>query len=102
MSNHLIFSSKFSTDIEAFEEVAKNENLSKTDLRVFMFLCCRVGSKHLARIDKSQIADTLNLSKKKVQEALDNLMSECIIAVDSDDHVKSGYKMTYTYNFDDD
>ena len=96
MCGHIIYVNKFSTDIDSFEEVAMNESLSKTDLRVFLFLCCRIGSKHITKIDKDKIAESLGISKKKVNESIQNLITNCIITNDCDDHVKSGYRMSYT------
>lgn len=96
MCNHIVYSYKFSTDINQFQTVAEDESLSKTDLRIFLFLCCRVGSQHYTKIDKSQIAETLGIPKKKVVESLEHLESHAIITKGSDDHAKGGYKMTYT------
>jgi predicted transcriptional regulator len=96
MQEHIIYTYKFSTDIEKFQNVAENENLSKNDLRVFLFLCCRMGSKHVLKIDKGQMSESLNIPKKKVSESIDNLVTERIIMPDSDDHIKSGYRMAYT------
>lgn len=99
MNGHIVHATKFSTDVEKFENVAENQNLNKKDLRVFLFLCCRVGSQHYNRIDKAQMAESLCIAKKDIEKSLDSLENEGIISKGSDDHVKSGYKMTYTgYN----
>ena len=55
-TNHIIYANKFSTDIERFREVAENKYLDENDLRVFMFLSCRMGSTFLVKIDKKQIS----------------------------------------------
>lgn len=96
MVGHIIYTNKFSTDIEEFQKVAENENLSKNDLRVFIFLCCRVGSKHSVKIDRSQISEYLCITKSKVDECLDNLEKNDIIIRCTDEHVKNGYRMVYT------
>ena len=96
MNGHIIYPTKFSTDIEKFQEISENENLSKTDLRVFMFLCCRIGSNHLCKIDKSQIAMSLNIPKKKVSKAISNLEKEGIIWRGEDAYTGDGYIMFYT------
>lgn len=96
MGGHVIHAIKFSTDINKFQTIAENENLTKNDLRVFIFLSCRLGSQRFAHVDKSQISESLNISKKKIAESLDNLERFGIIAKGSDDHTKNGYKMTYT------
>lgn len=99
MNGHIIHSTKFSTDIDRFQTVAENQNLSKKDLRVFLFLCCRAGSQHYTKIDKSQISESLCIPKKDIEKSLKNLENEGIIYKGSDNHVKSGYRMYYTgYN----
>ncbi len=98
MNGHIIYATKFSTDVNQFQTVAENENLTKSDLRVFIFLSCRLGSQHYIRVDKSQISESLNIPKKKITNSLDNLERYGIIEQGSDDHTKNGYKMTYTGN----
>jgi RIO-like serine/threonine protein kinase len=101
MNGHIVYSTKFSTDIDKFQVVAENQNLSKKELRVFMSLCCRMSSRFYIKVDKNQLAQTLCIPKKDVEKALDNLENEGIIIKGSDEHVKSGYKMSYTgYNKD--
>ena len=96
MNGHIIHATKFSTDIDRFQTVAENQNLNKKDLRIFTFLCCRIGSQHYTKIDKKQISESLSIPKKEIDKSLDVLENEGIISKGSDDHVKSGYKMTYT------
>lgn len=96
MNGHIIYSHKLSTDLEQFKMVAENQNLSKKDLRVFLFLCCRIGSKIYTKIDKTQVAESLCIPKKDIEKSLNTLENEGIIGKGSDDHVKHGYKMTYT------
>lgn len=96
MNGHIIHATKFSTDINQFQIIAENEDFSKNDLRVFIFLSCRLGSQRFTRVDKSQISDSLNISKKKITESLENLERFGIICKGSDDHTKNGYKMAYT------
>ena len=98
MNGHIIYATKLSTDIERLQTVAENEHLGKKDLRVFIFLCCRVGSKYYTRVDKAQVAESLCMSKKDVEKALDNLEFYNIIVKGSDEHVKRGYRMCYTGN----
>ena len=95
-TNHIIYSNKFSTDLDRFKEVAENKNLDENDLRVFMFLCCRIGSTFLVKIDKKQISSSLHLSEKKVKQSLKRLSNFGIITKDDDEHTKNGYMMTYT------
>lgn len=98
MNGHIIYPNKFSTDITNFQLVAENQMLKKDDLRVFMFLCGRVGSKHCVKLDKKQISRSLNMKKKDVDKALDNLEYNSIITRDYDEHVEDGYRMSYTGN----
>ena len=98
MNGHIIHATKFSTDINQFQTIAENEDFSKNDLRIFIFLSCRLGSQRYTRVDKSQIAESLNISKKKVSESLEKLESYGVILKGSDEHNKGGYKMTYTGN----
>lgn len=99
MNGHIIHATKFSTDISNFQTVAENGNLSKKDLRVFLFLCCRVGSQRYTKLDKNQISESLSIPKKDIEKSLKSLENEYIITKGSDDHVKGGYKMLYTgYN----
>lgn len=98
MNGHITYATKFSTDIERFQKIAENQNLSKTDLRVFIFLCCRLNSQHFLKVDKSQISETLGVSKKKIDESLDNLCDNGILFRGSDAHTKSGYVLVYTSN----
>lgn len=98
MNGHIIHATKFSTDINQFQTIAENENFSKTDLRIFIFLSCRLGSQRYTRVDKSQISESLNISKKKVSESLENLEQFGIIEKGSDEHTKNGYRMSYTGN----
>lgn len=92
---HKIHTKMMSTQIESFQKVAENPNLSKKDLRVFMFLCCRLESKYYKKIDKEKIAETLNLTKKEVNECLQTLMDEDILESGSDEHVSKGYRFSY-------
>lgn len=95
-TNHIIYANKFSTDLERFREVAENRGLDENDLRLFMFLSCRIGSTHPMKIDKKQIASSLGLSEKAIKKSLKRLCEYCIISKDSDEHSKNGYMMTYT------
>lgn len=95
-TNHIIYSNKFSTDLEKFREIAENDCLTKDDLRVFIFLSCRMGSTFTVKIDKKQMAISLNLSEKDVKKSLKHLEFFGIIGKHSDEHNKNGYIMTYT------
>lgn len=94
-NGHIIHARVFSADLEKFSKVAENANLSKKDLRVFIFICGRVGSKYYTRIDRKQISKSLNMDRKDVDKALDNLQYENIIEEGSDEHAKNGFKMCY-------
>ena len=95
-TNHVIYANKFSTDIERFREVAENKYLDENDLRVFMFLSCKMSSTFLEKIDKKQISHSLQISEKAVKKSLKHLENYGIITKDTDEHNKNGYMMTYT------
>lgn len=99
MREHVIYTNKFSTDIDAFEDVASNQHITEDGLRLFMALCCRVGSKHAIRLDKKRLRETLCLSKKDFEEALENLQDQGIITITSDNHVKNGCIMSYIFTY---
>jgi predicted transcriptional regulator len=92
---HKFHTKRISTNIDAFQNIAENEELSKKDLRVFIFLCCRLESEHYKKIDKKQVAETLNLSKKDIDKCVDNLLDQGILAQGSDEHVRNGYILCY-------
>lgn len=96
MNGHIVQATKFSTDIKNFQYVAENQNLNKKDFRVFLFMCCRVGSRQYIKLDKKQMSESLCIPKKEIDKCLEHLENEGIISRGSDDHVKDGYKMTYT------
>lgn len=96
MNGHIVYGTKFSTDITNFQHVAENQNLNKNDLRVFLFMCCRVGSRQFIKLDKKQISESLCIPKKDIDKCLDHLENEGVILKGEDDHVKKGYKMIYT------
>ena len=98
---HIIYPNKISTDINALQWIAENTNLTKNDLRVFIFLSCKMGSSHLVKIDKKRIAKSLDISKKDVDKSLTHLEDLCIIESRKDDHVKNGYRMSYIDYFDE-
>lgn len=92
---HKVHTKRMSTNIDAFQSVFENENLSKRDYRVFGFLCCRLETEHVRAIDIEQVSDSLNISKKEVKKSLNNLIRNGIISKGSDEHIKRGYRMTY-------
>jgi len=93
---HKIHTKRMSTNIDALQRIAENEELSKKDYKLFIFLSCRLESEFYKRIDIEQIAETLNLTKKEVRKSLENLIDQGIVEEGSDEHVSKGYRMRYT------
>ena len=94
--NHTVYSKKFSTDLNQFAKVAMNTRLGEDELRVFMFLSCRIGSTFPSAIDVKRSAETLDMKPKKFKAALKNLEIEGVITQQEDEHSKKGYRMSYT------
>lgn len=99
MREHVIYTNKFSTDIDAFERVASNTNLGEDELRLFMALCCRVGSKHCVKLDKKTLRNTLGMGKRDFNKAIENLIENGIIGIWSDNHATDGYIMRYILDY---
>lgn len=93
---HIVHTQRVSTNIDDLQKIAENKNLSKKDLRVFIFLACRLESEHFTRIDKRQIAKSLDLTKDEVDNCLNTLMDENIIIHGSDTHVENGFRFFYS------
>lgn len=93
---HKIHTKRMSTNIDALQKIAENEELSKKDYKIFLFLSCRLESEFYKRIDVEQIADTLNLTKKDVKKSIQTLLDQDIIEEGSDEHISKGYRMKYT------
>lgn len=83
---------KLTVDISSIENIAKIEYLSRKEFRVLFFLMARLESTRLRSIDKSKIAEELNMSKKDVKDAIETLVDCEILIKGSDAHVDNGYK----------
>ena len=81
-----------SCPLESITNIAIDDELTKNDLRVFMFLLCRLDGLRYRPIDKKQIAVTLDLRKIEVKESLDRLSISGYIRQGGDEHVASGWK----------
>ena len=81
-----------SIDIASMDKLSRVEDLDKYDYKLLLFLMSRLDSVNLTRLDKEQIADTLDMRKSEVNESLNNLIDAFILYQGSDDHVKKGYK----------
>lgn len=75
--------------------LVSNENLSRKDLRVILFLTTKLDSKKYTKVSLKNIANFLNLSKKDVEKSIDHLIEEDIIRQGSDDYVDCGYKLLF-------
>lgn len=75
--------------------VVRNEELNKKDLRVCLHLLTHLDSMIYKDISKKQIAEDLNLSKKDVSSAIENLIIEGVIENGSSATVSNGYKLLF-------
>lgn len=88
-----------------FVNIVLNEELSKTDLRVFLFLLTKLdGYNYKGRkkdpenyklIDVEAIADSLDITKKKVRESIHNLEEMDIIEKGSSATINDGYRFIF-------
>ena len=76
---------------ELMTRVVLNEDMNKKDLRVFLHLLTHLDSKVPKAITKKHIAEDLNMSKKDVSEAIENLEIFGIIECRSSGSVRNGY-----------
>lgn len=90
-------------------EIACNEELSKKDYKVFLMLLSQLtGYKepekislanpdplNFKKIDKSQIADALDMKKKDVEASIENLFDFGYLEEGDNDTVTGGYRFTF-------
>ena len=94
---------------ELLDYVVYNEDLSKTDYRIFMMLLTELNGYRPAKndkwgdrdpqvftkIDTEQIADQLNISEKKVKESIKTLIDQGIIEKGDTVNMKNGYRFRF-------
>lgn len=90
---------------EFLDRVIENENLSKTDLRVLLLLLTHLNGwsqrprqqdpLNFTKIDPEEMANTLGLTKKKVNESIGHLVDEDIIEKGRTSAMKNGYRFTF-------
>ena len=93
-------------------EIATNYGLNETDLRVLFVLFTELNgwsrpprAVEYARagqdpmnykiLDKEKIAETLDLKKKQVKKAINNLIDAGLVEPGSSDAVQDGYRFTF-------
>lgn len=89
-------------------EIATNFGLSEIDLRVLLLLFTElngwsdintssrtVDPENYTKVDVKTIADTLGYKKKKVKNAMDNLISAGLLEQGSNDRVQDGWRFTF-------
>lgn len=92
----------------SLQDIAANDNLTQTDIRVCLVLFTELngwvtdGSSKNKKdplnykiVDKDSIARTLGIKKKKVKEAMENLMNEGYIEKGDSETVSNGYRFTF-------
>lgn len=89
-----------------------NDNLSKKDLRVCLFLFTKISGymvkddvsivdkrlkdfKNFQYIDVEAIADTLDMKKKEVRKAIEHLNEEGVLESGTSETVRKGYRFTF-------
>lgn len=77
---------------DAMVHIAMNYKLSKIELRVLVFLMARLDSTSYRPIDTKQIANALDIKKKEVKAALENLEYVEYIQRGGDVACSDGYK----------
>lgn len=75
--------------------VVRNKNLSKKDLRVFLHLMTHLDYATPKEISKKQIALDLNMRKEDVAEAIESLICEGIMINESSPSVSNGYRLLF-------
>jgi transposase len=94
---------------ELLEYVVYNEDLSKTDYKVFLMLLTELNGyspsksdkygendpKIFTKIDTEQIAKHLDISEKKVKESIKTLKDQGIIEKGNTKNMKNGYRFTF-------
>jgi len=75
--------------------IVYNENLNKTDLRVYLHLLTHLDADEYKAISKKAIAKDLGLSKGSVEDSIDKLVDEDILSFGGNGTVKSGYKFCF-------
>lgn len=90
--------------------IACNQELGKKDLKVFLMLLSQltgykepenVNSKtapdplNFKRVDVRQIAESLDMKRKDVDNAIDNLFAEGYLEEGSNDSVAEGWRFTF-------
>lgn len=92
---------------ELLDYVVYNEELTKTDLRVVLFLLTELNGWsppkttegidpcNFKRIDEKKIAEKLYISKKDVKKSIKNLREMCIIEKGESNAVRNGYRFRF-------
>jgi DNA-binding MarR family transcriptional regulator len=92
---------------ELLDSVVYNDVLSKTDLRVCLFLLTELNGWsppktgeyndpcNYKKIDVKQIAEKLDISKKDVKRAINNLDKLCVIEKGDSNSVRDGYRFMF-------
>ena len=91
-------------------EIACNEDMSKKEYKVFIMLLSQLTGYrppevdrsnsapdplNFKRVDERQIADSLNLKKKDVSEAIDQLFDYGYLEEGSNDSVSDGWRFKF-------
>ena len=110
MSDRLdVFQNKTSISVPrgSLKDIACNNTLSKKDLRVFIYLLTCLGGynqnksrqsadpQNYTAISPGVIAETIDMKKDDVKDAIETLMREGIIEKGPSSVTKNGYRFTF-------
>ena len=77
------------------KKIVLNNELSKKDLRLILHLLTHLDAINPKDISKKQIAEDLDMSKKDVNNSIDNLIDYGIIDTSSSGSVRNGYILLF-------
>ena len=111
-ANRCVYQQTYNVSVpkkELLDYVVYNDELSKTDYRIFLMLLTELNGYKPAKndkwgdrdpqvftkIDTEQIADQLDIDEKKVKESIKTLMKHGIIEKGDTVNMKNGYRFTF-------
>jgi predicted transcriptional regulator len=92
---YLIHTLKVSVEIEAFKKISEIDTLKAKDYRVLFHLMTHLDGRTAKSISPKKIAEQLGLDKDDVKKSLVKLIGVELLIMESNEHVKDGYKFTF-------
>lgn len=81
-----------SATILNIQGISKHDTLKANDYRVLFFLMGHLDSMRYKKVDKKSIARELDLEKKDVTKAMDNLVLANILVEGESEHIEKGFR----------